>query len=142
VGNGPTWYIRPHELRRLFALTFFHAGGRENALPALSWFMGHHELHVTWRYIREDLTGREISGTEATLARAAVYSEDQSASICQLRKMLLLHFGVGELKVLSEDTVQEYLEMLHEEGVYTATPIQVRTAAGKRFTVLITIDGH
>lgn len=142
TANGNIWFIRPHELRRLFALTFFHSGGRENALPALSWFMGHNELHITWRYIREELTGAEISDTEATLARAAVYSSDQSASVCQLRKMLLRHFGVSELKVLSDETVQDYLEMLHEDGVYTATPVQIRTADGKRFTVLITVDGY
>lgn len=137
--DGKLWHIRPHELRRFFALSFFHDGGRENSLPALSWFMGHREIHMTWRYVREELSGAELSEAEAALAAAAVYSDDEAVSVQRLRRMLLKHFGVDELKVLSESVVQEYLEMLHESGTFTATPVQVRAASGKRFTVLITI---
>nr|CBA30152.1 hypothetical protein Csp_C22120 [Curvibacter putative symbiont of Hydra magnipapillata] len=136
------WHIRPHELRRFFALSFFHDGGRENSLPALSWFMGHREIHMTWRYVREELSGAELSEAEAALAAAAVYSDDEAASVQRLRRMLLKHFGVEELKVLSEAVVQEYLEMLHESGTFTATPVQVRGMSGMRFTVLITIHRH
>ncbi|MBK1614930.1 hypothetical protein CKO44_15785 [Rubrivivax gelatinosus] len=135
------WHVRPHELRRFFALSFFHEGGRENSLPALSWFMGHREIHMTWRYVREELSGAELSEAEAALAAAAVFSHDEAVSVRRLRSILLTHFGVDELRVLSADVVQEYLEMLHETGTFTATPVQVRTSAGVRFTVLITIIG-
>lgn len=142
TGDERVWYVRPHELRRFFALSFFHEGGRENSLPALSWFMGHREIHMTWRYVREELSGAELSEAEAALAAAAVYSDDETTSVRRLRSMLLKHFGVDELRVLSEDVVQEYLEMLHETGTFTASPVQVRTAAGVRFTVLIAINGR
>ncbi len=136
------WHVRPHELRRFFALSFFHESGRENSLPALSWFMGHREIHMTWRYVREELSGVELSEAEAALAAAAVYSDDEAASVRRLRSMLLQHFGVDELRVLSEEVVQEYLEMLHETGTFTASPVQIRSASGVRFTVLITINGR
>lgn len=136
------WHVRPHELRRYFALSFFHEGGKENSLPALSWFMGHREIFMTWRYVRQELSGAEVSEAEAALAAAAVYSDDEATSVRRLRNMLLKHFGVDELRVLSSEVVQEYLEMLHETGTFTAAPVQVRTASGVRFTVLITINRH
>lgn len=142
TGDDRIWHVRPHELRRFFALSFFHDGGRENSLPALSWFMGHREIHMTWRYVREELSGAELSEAEAALAAAAVYSDDEATSVRRLRSMLLKHFGVDELRVLSGDVVQEYLEMLHETGAFTASPVQVRTASGVRFTVLITVNGR
>lgn len=142
TGDDSVWHVRPHELRRFFALSFFHEGGRENSLPALSWFMGHREIHMTWRYVREELSGAELSEAEAALAAAAIYSDDEARSVRRLRSMLLKHFGVDELRVLSGDVVQEYLEMLHETGTFNASPVQVRNASGVRFTVLITINGR
>ncbi|TXH78568.1 hypothetical protein [Thauera aminoaromatica] len=137
--SGRLWHVRPHQLRRNFALTFFHFGGKENVLPALTWLMGHDDIQSTWRYIKEELTGAEISATEAALATTAVYSPDQTASVRRLRKILLDHFDVEHLSPMLEEDVQDYLELLHEKGQFSATPIQVRSNCKDRFTVLISI---
>jgi hypothetical protein len=137
--DGKRWYVRSHQLRRCFALTFFHHGGRERSLPALSWFMGHRDIQKTWRYIREDLTGSEISSAEAALATYAVYSQEKTRPIEHLRVLLRRHFGCSELSMMDESEVQSYLELLHERGSFSARPVHVRTARGERFTVLLTI---
>ncbi|MCP1481971.1 hypothetical protein J2Y88_004282 [Pseudomonas chlororaphis] len=136
---GVRWVVLPHQLRRYFAMTFFHFGGSENSLPALSWFMGHDDLEVTWRYIKESLTGKELTSSEAALATSAVCSDDQSEGIEQLRRIILDHFGCEKINVMHEDELRDYLELLAERGVYTATPIQINTGKGKRFTVAISI---
>lgn len=135
--NGIRWQIRPHQLRRLFAMSFFHFGGLENALPALSWMMGHEEMYRTWTYIQEDLTGSEISSVEASLAANAVRSDDDRLALEQLRNLLRRHFGVSDLTVLDEGELHDYLELLQSQGVYTARPGQIRTSEGVRYTVLI-----
>ncbi|MGO4504904.1 hypothetical protein [Dyella sp. 2YAF14] len=91
--QGNRFVVRPHQLRRYFAMTFFHAYSGENSLPALSWFMGHDSVQETWRYIKEELTGSELTDVEASMAMAAVYSDDQSAAVGVCR--ILCNRGLG-----------------------------------------------
>lgn len=137
--SGNDWTVLPHQLRRFFAISFFHCAGAENSLPALSWFMGHKDLGGTWRYIKESLTGREISASEAAMAASAVCSNDSSEGARKLREVLYEHFGCSNLSLMNEEDIQDYLEMLSERGVYSATPIQICSGKQKRVSVLITI---
>lgn len=140
IGNdGEAWRLKPHQLRRHFAMTFFHAGGADDVLPALAWFMGHEDISSTWRYVREDLTGREISEAEAAMATAAIFSPDESDGVARLRGVVLEHFGCDEVSVMNESDAQDYIELLAERGAFTAQPIQL--SAGRRivYTVLISI---
>lgn len=134
------WIVLPHQLRRLFALSFFHQEGSENSLPALSWFMGHENLAATWRYVKESLTGREISASEAAMAASAVCSDDASEGASQLRSVLKKHFGCGDLNVMTDEEIQDYLEFLSETGVYTATPVCIRVGDRRKVSVLIKIS--
>lgn len=131
--------VLPHQLRRYFAVTFFHFGGLENSLPALSWFMGHEDVGETWRYIKESLTGKELSASEAAFGYFAVCSDDQSHGVQQLRNILVKHFGTEKINVMHEDELRDYLELLSEKGVYTATPIQINVGKRKRYTVAISV---
>ncbi|MGV8427350.1 hypothetical protein [Pseudomonas aeruginosa] len=137
--SGERWVVLPHQLRRYFAMTFFHFGGLENSLPALSWFMGHEDIGETWRYIKESLTGKELSASEAALATSAVCSDDQSHGVQQLRNILIKHFGTEKINVMHEDELRDYLELLSEKGVYTATPIQINAGKRKRYTVAVSV---
>lgn len=137
--SGNEWIVRPHQLRRYFALSFFHDSGAENSLPALSWFMGHADIEGTWRYVKESLTGREITAAEAAMATSAVCSDDESDGAVKLRKLLFEHFGCSNISLMDEDSIQDYLQLLAEEGVFTATPVQVIWGKQKRISVLISI---
>lgn len=139
--NGEIWLLRSHELRRYFAMSFFHHGGLENALPALSWFMGHNNIEKTWTYIKESLTGREVSESEAAMATSAVYSDDQTKNVKILRAIVLKYFGCESMSMLSETEVHDYLEMMAEDGLYTARPVQIQCAGQKVFTIAISISG-
>ena len=139
--DGKEWKLKPHQLRRHFAMTFFHSGGGEDSLPALAWFMGHENISSVWRYVKEDLTGREISEAEAAMATAALFSSDESEGVARLRKIVLEHFGCDEMSVMNEEDTLDYLEMLAERGVFAVQPIQLKT--GRRttvYTILISIS--
>ncbi|MGO4001507.1 hypothetical protein ABVN23_10375 [Pseudomonas fluorescens] len=138
--DNEVWLIRSHELRRYFAMSFFHHGGNENTLPALTWFMGHNNIEKTWQYIKESLTGKELSASEASMATSAVYSEDQTENVKILRSTVLKYFGCTSMGMLSKDEVQEYLEMMSERGMYSARPVQIQCGRQKVFTVLISIS--
>lgn len=139
-GDGKVWRLLPHQLRKSFAMSFFLHGGREKSLPALSWFMGHRSVVETWRYVRSALTGAEITASEAQMATHAVLSMQKSKAIQELRQILMKHFGCKTLSVMSELELQVYLEHLQRKGIYTATPVEIRTAKGRRVTVMISIS--
>lgn len=136
---GKPWVILPHQLRRYFALTFFHDEGAENSLPALTWFMGHGDIEGTWRYIKESLTGKEVSASEAAMATSAICSGDESEGAVRLRKVLYDHFGCSNISLMDEDEVQDYLELLSEQGIFSATPIQIGSGGKRRVSVMISI---
>ncbi|HCL42736.1 MAG TPA: hypothetical protein DIC54_00185 [Pseudomonas sp.] len=140
--DGKRWVLEPHQLRRSFAMTFFHSEGEESSLPALAWLMGHHDVEETWRYVKESMTGKEISHAEACLAMAAVNSGDGSESAQKLKTLLLEHFGSDDLAVLDHDDVLEYLEMLSEERKISVKPIQITTGDRSTFTILISHRGE
>lgn len=137
--SGEPWDVMPHQLRRFFAISFYHQAGAENSLPALSWFMGHGDIEGTWRYVKESLTGKEISASEAAMAASAVCSNDASEGAERLRGILRKHFGCSNLSLMKEEDVQDYLELLSERGVYTAMPVTIRNGKNKNFAILITI---
>jgi len=135
--DGSAWTLASHQLRRAFAMTFFHSEGSEAALPALAWLMGHHSVEETWRYVSESMTGKELSHAEACMAMAAVGADSTSHSAGKLKEMLLQHFGCDDLTVLDPEEAMEYLEMLSETGEISVRPVQIATSDRKSFTVLV-----
>jgi hypothetical protein len=139
--KGMRWLISPHELRKFFAMSFFHDGERQNSLPALSWLMGHgSDVTKTWHYIRTDLSGQEISSIEATWASVALRTQSEQENVSKLHALLEKHFGTHDLSILDEDEVLEYLEMLRSQGKYTAEPKAIRDSRGQRYNVIIHIQ--
>ena len=139
--DGSPWTIATHQLRRSFAMTFFHSEGAEATLPALAWLMGHHSVEMTWRYVRESMTGKELSEAEARMAMASITANEKSESVRRLGELLLEHFGCHDLSVLDVDEATEYLEMLSETGEISVSPIQIATGDRKTFTVLVSFKG-
>lgn len=138
--DGKEWRLKPHQLRRHFAMTFFHSGGAEDVLPALAWFMGHEDISSVWRYVKDDLTGREISEAEAAMATAAIFSPDKTEGVATLRRIVLEHFGCDEMSVMNESDTQDYLELLAERGAFTAQPIQLRAGRRLVYTILVSVS--
>lgn len=134
-GISPMDLIKPHQCRRFFAMSFFHSGG-EASLPALSWFMGHERLVDTWHYIREDMTGAEITELEAEMARNAITSSTLDANAQILRNVVLRHFGATSITLVDPHDIQAYLEILRGQNRFEVVPIEVPIVDGRRCHVL------
>ncbi|MDB6063742.1 MAG: Site-specific recombinase, phage integrase family domain protein [Verrucomicrobiaceae bacterium] len=138
--NGARWYLRLHECRRFGALSFFRLSGQENTLPTLSWFLGHSDISHTWRYIKEDLTGSEISEIEAAMAIEAVMTyqaEGADKGVIDLRKILQRHFNADRLDLIATEDIEEFLELKHREGLFTVFPRSIITADGQQTVIVI-----
>jgi hypothetical protein len=116
--NGRRWYLRSHELRRFFAITYFWHDKFEG-LPALSWFMGHSDTEQTMRYVLEVIVGDEMPEEEARYAASVMQTEDANLSIDGIDKLeseAKNHFGVDTIKLIDEKRLEAYLTLRFEEG--------------------------
>ena len=53
TGEAKRWYLRPHQLRRTFAVLFFNSFNKR-LVESLSWMMGHDDLDTTLGYAQSD----------------------------------------------------------------------------------------
>lgn len=137
------WYLRIHECRRFGAMSFFHLSNMEFSLPTLSWFMGHSDIKQTWRYIKEELSGQELTQCEVAMAHAALLNQqsiDDPDGKQKLQNFVLKHFGVTRLDLIDPDELDEYLEILHKEGIYQVIPHTIQLGKEKRYTILIEVN--
>jgi len=111
VINNSRWYLRPSQLRRFFAMAYFH-WDKQNDLNSLSWLMGHSDIEETFGYYSSNIIGDEISQEAKDEAASAVksaqsktvFSEEIKALVDSTEKVL------GDLNFINNDILGDYLE--------------------------------
>jgi hypothetical protein len=67
--DGTAWHFKPHQLRRFFAVSYYHAF-KYSSLTALTIFLKHFSPAMTRRYVTEDVSGEfEELNAAATAGR-------------------------------------------------------------------------
>lgn len=138
--KGRRWYVRSHECRRFGAMSFFRISGMESSLPALSWMMGHRNVHDTWRYVQQELTGEELTSTEVAMAHAALLNKQEPGAAegaRELERVVLRHFGTTRLTLIDPDDVDDYLGMLHRRGGFRVSPKELHGRDGVSYVIAI-----
>ncbi|MCG8313237.1 MAG: hypothetical protein MI976_08480 [Pseudomonadales bacterium] len=108
--KGQRWYIRSHELRRFFAISYFWHH-RFAGLPALSWFMGHSDIEHTIRYVTEEIAGAELPEEEARYAIAYLQEQGEESipGLDMLSADVKMHFDTDNLYIIDERHLEDYL---------------------------------
>ncbi len=117
-GDGDTkrrWYIRPHECRRFFAITYFWNSDSSN-LQSLSWFMGHLTKEETERYIKEECNSNELPTSIVNLTIEALYSNATKGDKIKLKAIAFEHFDVKNLDFIEEKYLTSFIEDLYNNG--------------------------
>lgn len=109
------WYLRTHQLRRFFAITYFWHNKFSN-LAALSWFMGHVSPEETMRYISEDISGSEMSEEEARYTTTVMSDDNNENQLPELRQKVKQHFQVDDLNIIPKPQLENYLTQIFESG--------------------------
>ena len=73
------------------------------------------------------------------MATSAICSGDESEGAARLRAVIYEYFGCSNISLMDEDEVQDYLELLSEQGVFSATPIEIGLGNKKRVSIMISI---
>lgn len=74
--DGTLWNFKPHQLRRAFAIYYYHHNRYSN-LDAISRFLRHFDPEMTRRYITETIPGAHMRMREIVEARSAKAQENE-----------------------------------------------------------------
>lgn len=135
---GRRWYVRTHQLRKSFLITFFWVF-KFSSLEACRWISGHRDTRDVYAYIQANTPGEEISALEAEYASIQLWDFDQGKSaegdnIAELYAAVCRHFGVGSLELISESDLTEWLELAFLQGDYLIEPYSIFSDDGRIFS--------
>lgn len=136
---GRRYYIRTHQMRRFFAMTFFWAGGF-GGLDTLRWFLGHTNVEHVYHYITETVPGEVIRRVGAEYASEALLTGQSNME--DLGNLLCERYGLSSFSIMQSDEVADYIEDLMMEGLLKVEPVFIDTPTGKRHEILFKITGE
>lgn len=136
---GQRYYIRQHQLRRMFALLFFHAYGI-GGMDTLRWMLGHTDLEHLWRYLTDMTDGASLRGAEAQHIAKEIRAKDDG-EYEDLRSMLSEHFGTTYLAIIDAGDLEDRILYLMEEKQITVEPQFIRTNNGEFCKFLVHVKG-
>lgn len=115
---GQRWYVRSHELRRFFAISYFWHSKFTN-LSALSWFMGHGDIEQTLHYVTEEIANTEMPEEEARYVANLIMEEKDipSSDIDDLKEKIKKYFGTDNINILNQEDIEDYLLEQFKAGI-------------------------
>ncbi|HIF9383678.1 TPA: site-specific integrase [Photobacterium damselae] len=117
--NGERYYLRQHQLRRFFALLFFHSS-QIGGLETLQWMLGHTDPEHVWHYITESVQGSVLRGAKAQYVADSLVRG--GTEYRNLTDFVYDRFNTTEFSVIEVDELEEYIDELIKEGKATVEP--------------------
>jgi hypothetical protein len=133
--NGQRWYLRVHEMRKSFLITFFWTY-RYASLDAARWMAGHADASNLYAYIQANFPGEELPGLEAEYAAQVLRDYEQSGAapgirdVGDLYQAVCDHFSVRDVSWVDEQMLKDWLELQFESKEFQIIPYSIRTPDG------------
>jgi hypothetical protein len=138
-GMGRRWYLRIHEMRKSFLITFFWTY-RYASLDAARWMAGHGDASHVYAYIQANFPGEELPNLEAEYARQVLCEYQESGAsignrgVDALYQAVCDHFFVKDVSWIEESTLSAWLEMQFASGQFKIVPVSIRNPGGTTVT--------
>ncbi|MBN8240582.1 hypothetical protein JF541_15585 [Marinobacter hydrocarbonoclasticus] len=142
--HGRRWYVRPHELRKSFLITFFWCF-KYSSLDAARWIAGHDNTQHIYAYIEANFPGEELPQLEAEYAARQLREwgitkeADEGENIDILHTAVCEHFGVRDVTLVGERELEDWLELAFAKGIYRIEPYEIHS---KSDSVKVVIAFH
>jgi len=137
-GDSPNTrhYLRQHQLRRFFAISFFWGSGF-GGLDTLRWFLGQSDPKHIWRYILESVPGKILTSVRTRYATQALLSSSSAAEA--LADIVEQKFGTRQFSVLNVLELEEYIEVLLEDSQLVIEPQFFESDSGTIYRIAILV---
>ena len=136
--NGERYYLRQHQLRRFFALLFFHSS-QIGGLETLQWMLGHTDPEHVWHYITESIQGSVLRGAKAQYVAESLMRGAKEYN--NLTDFVYDKFSTTDFSVIEVDELEEYIDELIKEGKATVEPEFFVDANERKMRIITKITG-
>lgn len=133
--NGKRHYVRQHQFRRFFAMTFFWGSGF-GSLDTLRWFMGHTDVEHVYRYITESVSGEVLNSikTEYIVANIRKYED--------IINLLKEKYHTENFDLIDSDDLNSYIEDLLDDNKIIVEPEFIKSDNGTEYNILVKVIGE
>lgn len=126
---GRRWYVRIHECRKSFLITFFWCF-RYASLDAARWIAGHRDARDIYAYIQANFPGMELPDIECQYVTEQLWLHEASGeteinNIEEVYREVCQHFKVRSLSLVDEGDLKDWLEMEFHRKAYSIRPYSV-----------------
>lgn len=138
--TGARYYLREHQLRKFFAMTFFHCCGFAG-LDTLRWFLRQLDMKQLWAYLKASVPGASLRHYMSTAVVMTI--RNGSDELVALKAVLLQRFGVSSFEVLGDMEMAEALDDLQADKAIEVKPIfgMLRGEPYVKLAVLVDTEG-
>ena len=116
------YYLRPHQLRRFFAMVFFNSSS-DHKIHAIAWMLGHTNLTSFWRYVTEVVGGRALIEAKAnTLTHAITDESSPIQNLNGLIEQLKKDYATKQVHIKTSEELNDDLHYLSTAGLIELEP--------------------
>lgn len=135
--DGKRYYLRQHQLRRFFAMLFFHCA-QDGDESTIRWMLGHVDLEHLWHYINENIDGTILAGAKAYHLAQQIYTKGEEG---YTDLMDLIHETYGTQTYVKGDAskLEERIETLVNKGLVDAEPEFILDPDGTKVKIVTTV---
>lgn len=133
--SGQRWYIKTHENRKEFLMTFFWCFSN-SGLDAAAWMAGHGNSNDILQYIETNFPGEQIPRGKASYLAAQLWDFASTRKNAEVRNIEELyhavcqHFHIRELALVQKEELEAWLEMAVKKGLYRIALHYISTEKG------------
>lgn len=137
--NGRRYYFRQHQLRRFFALLFFHSS-TIGGIETLQWMLGHTDMSHVWHYITEATGGEVLRSAKAQYIAESIhkYGADNYRDLSEILKA---RFGTDDFSIVDSSDLEDYLNTMLESGEIEIEPEFFYDENGQKMKVVVKVMG-
>lgn len=132
IVDGKRLYIRQHQLRRFFAMSFFWGSGF-GSMDTLRWFMGHTDIQHLYHYITESTPGEVLRSVKAQ------YVAEDFAKYHDLAQLIKERYHTENFDIIESDELTYYIESLLESGDITIEPEFLVDDKDNKFEIIVKV---
>lgn len=132
--DNKRYYMRQHQLRRFFAMSFFWGSGF-GSMDTLRWFLGHTDIQHLYHYITESTEGSVLKSVKAQYAYETLDNQED------LKNLLVEKYGTSNFSLIEREILEDYIEELIEENKVIVEPEFIIDDSGKKYKILVKVKG-
>ncbi|MGS1073511.1 hypothetical protein [Burkholderia glumae] len=137
--DGRRYYLRQHQLRRLFALLFY-LSPYYGTLEDLRWMLRHIDSRHLEHYITQAFKGEQLASIRAE-ALSIILREKEDV-MADLAAFVKRHFGTRYIDLMTDEGFEEYVRYLQKkqlDGSIVVTSVMYETPDGTRHDIALAV---